>query len=103
MYGFRTDVAGHVARGQRPFVRQCHAVPGTAPGPQTGGRGRLLHKHINRDQVADGRLVGRTVHAGRHVAGRVPGARARRPAAAAAHQLAGLHDPAHFHEGKRYR
>lgn len=91
---------GHIARGQRPFVRQRHAVPGAAPGTPTGGRGRLLHQHVHGGQMADGRLVTGTVHTGRRTAGSVAGTRVGRPTAAATHQSSGLHHPAHIHEGE---
>lgn len=98
-----TTVAGDVARGQRAFVRQRHAIPGATPGPQAGGRGRVLLWHVSRGRMADGRVVTGAVHPGRRAAGRIPGTRSGRPTAAAAHQLAGLHHPAHFHAGKRAR
>lgn len=98
-----TTVAGDVARGQRAFVRQRHAVPGAAPGPQAGGRGRVLLRHVSRGRVADGGMVAGAVHPRRRAAGRVTGARPGRPATAATHQLAGLHHPAHFYAGKRTR
>lgn len=98
-----TTVAGDVARGQRAFVRQRHAVPGAAPGSQAGGRGRVLLRHVSRGRVADGGMVAGAVHPRRRAAGRVTGARPGRPATAATHQLAGLHHPAHFYAGKRTR
>lgn len=94
-------VAGDTARGQRPFLRQRHAVPGAAPGPQTGGSGRVLRQRVHGGPVADGRLVPGTVHPGRRAAWLVAGTCFGRPAAATAHQLTGLLHSALVHEGKR--
>lgn len=94
-------VPGDPARGQRPFVRQRHAVPGAAQGPAAGGRGRVLYQHVHGVQVADGRMVARAVHAGRAPVWRVAGTRACRTATAAAYRSARLLHSALFHEGKQ--